>query len=113
MNRRQMIVLVAGLALYAALPPFLKTYGVYLMTFLCVYLMSAMGLNLVVGYAGQMSIGQAAFFGIGAYASALTTLGCFSSKCSAMPIISVSTRSKRGPAVKRSAISRRRSPIWL
>lgn len=67
MNRRQMIVLVTGLVLYAALPPFLKNYGVYLMTFLCVYLMSAMGLNLVVGYAGQMSIGQAAFFGIGAY----------------------------------------------
>ena len=67
MSRRQLIVLVAGLALYAVLPPFLKNYGVYLMTLLCVYLMSAMGLNLVVGYAGQMSIGQAAFFGIGAY----------------------------------------------
>jgi branched-chain amino acid transport system permease protein len=37
------------------------------MTLLLVYLMPAMGLNLVVGYAGQMSIGQAAFFGIGAY----------------------------------------------
>jgi branched-chain amino acid transport system permease protein len=67
MNRRQIIVLVAGLALCAALPPFLKNYGVYLMTLLCIYVMSAMGLNLVVGYAGQMSIGQAAFFGIGAY----------------------------------------------
>ena len=67
MSRRQILVLAAGLALYAALAPFLKNYGVYLMTLLCVYLMSAMGLNLVVGYAGQMSIGQAAFFGIGAY----------------------------------------------
>jgi branched-chain amino acid transport system permease protein len=67
MNRRQVILLLLGLALYAALPPFLKNYGVYLMTLLLVYLMPAMGLNLVVGYAGQMSIGQAAFFGIGAY----------------------------------------------
>jgi branched-chain amino acid transport system permease protein len=67
MNRRQIIALVVGLALFAALPNFLKNYGIYLMTLLCVYLMSAMGLNLVVGYAGQMSIGQAAFFGIGAY----------------------------------------------
>ena len=67
MNRRQVILLLIGLALYAALPPFLKNYGVYLMTLLLVYLMPAMGLNLVVGYAGQMSIGQAAFFGIGAY----------------------------------------------
>jgi len=67
MSRRQLIALVVGLALYAALAPFLKNYGVYLMTLVLVYLMSAMGLNLVVGYAGQMSIGQAAFFGIGAY----------------------------------------------
>ena len=67
MSRRQTIVIVVGLALYALLPPFLKNYGVYLMTLLCVYVMAAMGLNLVVGYAGQMSIGQAAFFGIGAY----------------------------------------------
>jgi branched-chain amino acid transport system permease protein len=41
------------------------------MTLLLVYLMPAMGLNLVVGYAGQMSIGQAAFFGIGAYLAAI------------------------------------------
>ena len=67
MSRRQVVALVVGLALYAALAPFLKNYGVYLMTLVLVYLMSAMGLNLVVGYAGQMSIGQAAFFGIGAY----------------------------------------------
>ncbi|HEX6944738.1 MAG TPA: branched-chain amino acid ABC transporter permease, partial [Casimicrobiaceae bacterium] len=62
MSRRQILALVAGLALVAALPPFLKSYGVYLMTLVCVYLMAVMGLNLVVGYAGQMSIGQAAFF---------------------------------------------------
>ena len=37
------------------------------MTLFCVYLMATMGLNLTVGYAGQMSLGQAAFFGIGAY----------------------------------------------
>ena len=67
MSKRYAVVLVLGLVAYAALPPFLKNYGVYLMTLLLVYLMSAMGLNLVVGYAGQMSIGQAAFFGIGAY----------------------------------------------
>ncbi len=31
------------------------------------------GLNLLVGYAGQISLGHAAFFGIGAYASAILT----------------------------------------
>jgi branched-chain amino acid transport system permease protein len=67
MNNVQKIGLLVLLALYAILPLFLKSYGVYLMTLLCVYLMAAFGLNLIVGYAGQMSIGQAAFYGIGAY----------------------------------------------
>ena len=34
-----------------------------------------MSLNLLLGYTGQLSLGHVAFFGIGAYASALTTLG--------------------------------------
>src|SRR5438034_4836154 len=55
----------------ALLPLFLKSYGIYLLTLLCVYLMPAFGLNLIVGYAGQMSIGQGAFYGIGAYIAAL------------------------------------------
>src|SRR5215831_6140247 len=71
MSRRQLLVLVVALALFAALPLLLKNYGVYLMTLFCVYLMATFGLNLTVGYAGQMSLGQAAFFGIGAYTAAL------------------------------------------
>src|SRR5205823_12381036 len=34
----------------------------------------ALSLNLLLGYTGQLSLGHAAFFGIGAYASALLTL---------------------------------------
>jgi len=36
---------------------------------------AAMSLNLLLGYTGQLSLGHVAFFGIGAYASALTALG--------------------------------------
>ena len=43
----------------------------YLFTLFCVYLMATFGLNLTVGYAGQMSLGQAAFLGIGAYIAAI------------------------------------------
>jgi branched-chain amino acid transport system permease protein len=39
-----------------------------------IYIILAVSLNLIVGYAGQVSLGHAAFFGIGAYASALTAL---------------------------------------
>src|SRR5882724_2858129 len=71
MNRNRILALVAALVAFAVLPNFLKSYGVYLMTLFCVYLMATFGLNLTVGYAGQMSLGQAAFFGIGAYHAAI------------------------------------------
>jgi branched-chain amino acid transport system permease protein len=50
---------------------FMKRSDVYLLTLTMVYLMATLGLNLTVGYAGQMSLGQAAFFGIGAYVAAI------------------------------------------
>ncbi|HUK33079.1 MAG TPA: branched-chain amino acid ABC transporter permease [Vicinamibacterales bacterium] len=40
-----------------------------------IFVIAAMSLNLLLGYTGQLSLGHVAFFGIGAYASALTTVG--------------------------------------
>ena len=40
-----------------------------------IFTIGAMSLNLLLGYTGQLSLGHIAFFGIGAYASALTSLG--------------------------------------
>jgi branched-chain amino acid transport system permease protein len=54
-------------------PPFLKSYGVYLFTYWLVFVIATMGLNLTAGYAGQKSLGHAAFFGIGAYTVAILT----------------------------------------
>jgi len=64
--------LFIGIAAFAVLPVFLKSYGVYLCTLFCVTLMATFGLNLTIGYAGQMSLGQAAFYGIGAYIAAIS-----------------------------------------
>ena len=38
-----------------------------------IYIILTLSLNIISGYAGQPSLGQAAFFGIGAYASAMLT----------------------------------------
>ena len=65
------IVLAVALIALAFAPLGLKNYGIYLLTLWCVYVMAGMGLNLTVGYAGQMSIGHAAFLGIGAYTAAI------------------------------------------
>ena len=52
-------------------------YYLGLSNLIAIYVMVVLGLNLFIGYAGQISLGHAAFFAIGAYGSALgtTTLG--------------------------------------
>jgi branched-chain amino acid transport system permease protein len=40
-----------------------------------IFTIAAMSLNLLLGYTGQLSLGHVAFFGIGAYASSLTSVG--------------------------------------
>jgi len=52
-------------------PQYLKNYGIYLLTYWLIFIIATMGLNLTVGYAGQKSLGHAAFFGIGAYTVAI------------------------------------------
>jgi branched-chain amino acid transport system permease protein len=80
-----------GAAVLLCVPPFLKNYGIYLFSYWLVFVIATMGLNLTIGYAGQKSLGHAAFFGLGAYTVAillkagisfwiglpLAMLGCF------------------------------------
>lgn len=67
----QWALTAVALILLLAAPPFLKNYGIYLLSYWLVYIVATMGLNLTVGYAGQKSLGHAAFFGIGAYTVAI------------------------------------------
>ncbi len=46
-------------------------YLVSVMTFASIWAVLALSLNILTGYAGQVSLGHAAFFGIGAYTSAM------------------------------------------
>lgn len=71
MNKISFAVGLLLAAVLLAVPPFLKSYGVYLFSYWLVFVIATMGLNLTVGYAGQKSLGHAAFFGIGAYTVAI------------------------------------------
>lgn len=71
MTDRKLLIGGVGLAILLAAPPFLKNYGLYLLSYWLVFVIATMGLNLTVGYAGQKSLGHAAFFGIGAYTVAI------------------------------------------
>ena len=50
-------------------------YVLHVLVVTGIFIVAAMSLNLLLGYAGQLSLGHVAFFGIGAYASALVSLG--------------------------------------
>ena len=52
----------------------LNPYYVDIVVFLIIYILLGLGLNLITGYAGQVSLGHAAFFGIGAYSSAILSV---------------------------------------
>jgi branched-chain amino acid transport system permease protein len=64
------VVAIASAAAIAA-PFFLKPYGIFLISTRAVLTIAAIGLNLTLGYAGQISLAQGAFVGIGAYTVAL------------------------------------------
>jgi len=48
-------------------------YYLTLINFIGIHALLVVGLNLLMGYAGQISLGHAAFFGLGAYTSAILT----------------------------------------
>ncbi|TVT34355.1 branched-chain amino acid ABC transporter permease [Marinobacter vinifirmus] len=73
MNWKLFAIFVAILGLF----PFLWSdpYVLSVMGSAGIMIIAAISLNLLLGYTGQLSLGHAAFFGIGAYTSALMSLG--------------------------------------
>jgi len=67
-------VVYLGLAVIAAVPLVLSPYYVYVANLALIYVILAVGLNIVLGYAGQLAFSNGAIFGIGAYATGLLRL---------------------------------------
>jgi len=67
---------IAGLAFLFSIPLWLGNfYLLHVCIITGIFIIAAMSLNLLLGYTGQLSLGHAAFFGIGAYVSSLASLG--------------------------------------
>jgi branched-chain amino acid transport system permease protein len=64
------------LVLWLLIPFFIRNwdYGLHVLIMVAVYVILTQSLNLVMGLAGQLQLGHAAFFGIGAYISGLLML---------------------------------------
>ncbi|MFO7962403.1 MAG: branched-chain amino acid ABC transporter permease [Desulfobacterales bacterium] len=66
----------AAIALFPVVAEYIPAIDHYpdIMVFGGIYCVITIGLSLLMGYAGQISLGHAAFFGMGAYASAILTV---------------------------------------
>jgi branched-chain amino acid transport system permease protein len=71
MTRRELGGLVVLLAAAALLPFVLSNYQVFQLTLVLVYAVALLGLNMLTGYNGQISLGHGAFYAIGAYCAAI------------------------------------------
>lgn len=65
------ISLALFLAAALALPFLVKNFVVFQFTMALIYAIAILGLNLLTGFNGQFSLGHSAFFGIGAYTTAI------------------------------------------
>ena len=70
-ERRKLIALAVAFALACALPFFLGNYRVFQLTLVLAYAIALLGLNMLTGYNGQISLGHGAFYAIGAYTAAI------------------------------------------
>jgi branched-chain amino acid transport system permease protein len=66
----------AWLLILVSVPLWIQSpYFLHVLIVAGIFTIAAMSLNLLLGYTGQLSLGHVAFFGIGAYTSALMSLG--------------------------------------
>jgi branched-chain amino acid transport system permease protein len=65
------VALVALLAGLCVVPRFASTYWLDVLNRIGIAIIGALGLNILIGYTGQISIGHAAFLAVGAYATAI------------------------------------------
>lgn len=69
----QWVLLIGFLAVLFTLPVYMGNYWLSVFSLIGITLIAAMGLNILVGYCGQLSIGHAGFIAVGAYTSAILT----------------------------------------
>ena len=71
MTKRQIIILGVLLLIACALPFAVSNYRTFQFTLVLVYAIALLGLNMLTGYNGQISLGHGAFYAIGAYCTAI------------------------------------------
>ncbi len=71
MTRRASIAVAVLVAIACVLPFVVSNYRTFQLTLVLVYAIALLGLNILTGYNGQISLGHGAFYAIGAYTAAV------------------------------------------
>ena len=69
------VTFAAFIAFVAVLPAFISDFKAQQYAYVGIYLIALLGLNILTGYTGQISLGHGAFMAIGGYTSALLIAG--------------------------------------
>jgi branched-chain amino acid transport system permease protein len=72
-TKTQWFILLAFLVFLAACPLFFSDRVLTIMTIIGITIISVHGLNILIGYCGQISMGHAGFMAVGAYTSGILT----------------------------------------
>ena len=67
-DKKGFYLAIAGVLLLLLSPTYLDSYLLSLLIYIGFYAIDALGLNILVGFTGQISVGHAVFFGFGAFA---------------------------------------------
>ena len=89
-TRLQWILLIGGLIFLFSLPLFAGGRWLNLLNLIGISLIAVHGLNILTGYCGQISLGQAAFMAVGAYTSGVLTAKLGFSFWAALPCAALS-----------------------
>jgi branched-chain amino acid transport system permease protein len=68
---RKILLIVVLLLIACALPFIVSNYRTFQLTLVLIYAIALLGLNILTGYNGQVSLGHGAFYAIGAYVAAV------------------------------------------
>ena len=71
MTKKNFSILIILFAVACALPFVLSNYRIFQAALVLVYAIALLGLNILTGYNGQISLGHGAFYAVGAYCAAI------------------------------------------
>ena len=74
--KSDMVWYIVLLLVLLVAPQFIGVYWVSLLILMGIYAIVSLGLNLLTGFTGQISLGHAALFAVGSYSSAVLTVKC-------------------------------------